>query len=114
MLVHPERVLSAGGESPFVAYHVDRMRQPSVRAANRQLVRWSGRQIPSEQLGGISVPVALIWGRNDRIMRFRTAEETSARFGWPLYPIDDCGHVPFAERPEAFLEALRAALEARP
>jgi len=57
------------------------------------------------------VPVALIWGRNDRVMRFRTAEKASARFGWPLYPID-AGHIPMAEGPDAFLEALRAAMGA--
>ena len=43
-------------------------------------------------------------------MRFRIAEEASARFGWPLYPIDACGHVSSVERPEAFLDALHAAI----
>jgi pimeloyl-ACP methyl ester carboxylesterase len=111
-LAHPE-LFRAGTEEPraaFVAYHVDRMSDAGVRAANRALVRWSLRPIPSERLRKITVPAALIWGRNDRIMRFRIAERTSARTGWPLYPIEDCGHVPMAERPEAFLEALRSAM----
>jgi pimeloyl-ACP methyl ester carboxylesterase len=56
------------------------------------------------------VPVALIWSRNDRITRFRIAEETSTRFGWPLYPIEDCGHFAIGERPDAFLDALHAAI----
>ena len=56
------------------------------------------------------MPVALIWGRNDRVMRFRIAEEASARFGWPLYLLDDCGHVSSVERPQAFVEALHAAV----
>ena len=30
----------------------------------------------------------------------------STRFGWPLHVIDDAGHVPHIEQPEAFLGAL--------
>jgi len=44
-------------------------------------------------------------------MKFRIAQKASARLGWPLYPID-AGHIPMAERPDAFLEALRAAIVA--
>jgi len=109
----PDRVRTEGGErwEALQAYHIDRTTQPSVRAANRQLLRRIGmRQISPEQLRKIDVPVALIWGRNDRIMRFRIAVETNSRFGWPLYPIDDCGHVSSVERPDAFLEALQAAI----
>jgi pimeloyl-ACP methyl ester carboxylesterase len=109
----PDRVRSEGGErwEALRAYHIDRTSQPTVRAANRQLLRRIGvRRIPPDQLQKIGVPVALIWGRNDRVMRFRIAEEASGRFGWSLYPIDDCGHVSSVERPEAFLDALHAAI----
>ena len=109
----PDRVRTEGGErwETLQAYHIDRTTQPSVRAANRQLLRRIGvRRIPPDQLRKIGVPVALIWGRNDRIMRFRIAEEASAHFGWPLYPIDDCGHVSSVECPDAFLDALQAAI----
>jgi pimeloyl-ACP methyl ester carboxylesterase len=109
-----DRVRAGRGDrwTPFQAYQIDRASQPSVGAANRQLLRRIGtRRIPVDQLKKIRVPVALIWGRNDRVMRFRTAEKASARFGWPLYPID-AGHIPMAERPDAFLEALRAAMGA--
>jgi pimeloyl-ACP methyl ester carboxylesterase len=108
-----ERVRAEGGErwEALEAYHIDRTTQPSVRAANRQLLRRIGvRRIRPDQLRKIDVPVALIWGKNDRVMRFRIAEEASARFGWPLYPIDDCGHVSSVERPDAFLDALQAAI----
>jgi pimeloyl-ACP methyl ester carboxylesterase len=71
-------------------------------------------RIRFDQLRRISVPVALIWARNDRLTRFRIAKEASARFGWPLYPIDDCGHFAIGERPDAFLQALGAATNARP
>jgi pimeloyl-ACP methyl ester carboxylesterase len=109
----PDRVRTEGGErwEALQAYHIDRTTQPSVRAANRQLLRLIGvRRIPPDQLRKIDVPVALIWGRNDRIMRFRIAVEANSRFGWPLYPIDDCGHVSSVERPDAFLEVLHAAI----
>jgi pimeloyl-ACP methyl ester carboxylesterase len=92
------------------AYGLELARTPSVRAANRRLLRELGtRQIPSEQLAGIAVPTALVWGRQDRVMRLRIAEEASARYGWPLHVVEDAGHFAI-ERPEAFEAALAAAL----
>jgi pimeloyl-ACP methyl ester carboxylesterase len=94
------------------AYDMDRTAQPSVRRADGQLLRRLNMpRIPADQLLRIDVPVALIWSRNDRITRFRIAEESSARFGWPLYPIDDCGHFLIGDRPDAFVDALRAATD---
>jgi pimeloyl-ACP methyl ester carboxylesterase len=113
-LAHPDGVAAPDAEaSPFVVYHVDRARQPSVRAANRRLVRWSIRPIPVDKLRTIRVPVSLIWGAEDHIMRARIARRASARLGWPLVAIPECGHVPFVDQPQAFLAALRTALEAR-
>ena len=43
-------------------------------------------------------------------MRFRIAKKASESLGWPLHPIYNCGHGPHIERPEAFLEALRAGM----
>lgn len=113
VFVDPEQARAGWGEhwAAFEAYHIERAGQPGVGAANRELLRRIGvRRIPSDQLRNIGVPVALIWGRNDRVMRFRIAEKVSARFGWPLYPIHDCGHVPHVERPDAFADALHAAI----
>jgi pimeloyl-ACP methyl ester carboxylesterase len=95
------------------AYGLELARTPSVRAANRRLLRELGtRPIPPEQLAGIAVPTALIWGRQDRVMRLRIAERASARHGWPLHVIEDAGHFTI-EQPEAFRSALAAALERR-
>jgi pimeloyl-ACP methyl ester carboxylesterase len=92
-------------------YQIDRARQPTVSAANRTLLRQLGtKSVPGEELRRIHVPVAMIWGRHDRVMPFRYAERASAAYGWSLYPIDDAGHVPFVEQPAAFEAALRAAL----
>lgn len=73
-----------------------------------------GRRIPPNRLRTTSVPVALIWGRGDRLMHFRIAEKASAEFGWPLYPIDDSATGLTSNAPTPSLEALGAAMDARP
>jgi pimeloyl-ACP methyl ester carboxylesterase len=113
VLQDPERVLPGMGEwfAALRAYHVDRTKQPSLRRASAQLLRRIGmRRIPADRLRKITVPVALIWGRNDRVMRFPIAERASARFGWALYPIDRADHASLFDQPDASLEALRAAI----
>ena len=108
--VDPARARALMG-SDAQAYGLELARTPSVRAANRRLLRELGtRPIPSGQLAAIAVPTALIWGRQDRVMRLRIAEEASARYGWPLHVIEDAGHFAI-ERPEAFRSALAAALD---
>jgi pimeloyl-ACP methyl ester carboxylesterase len=108
--VDPARARALLGEHAQ-AYALELARTPSVRAANRRLLRELGtRPIPAGQLAGIAVPTALVWGRQDRVMRLRIAEEASARYGWPLHVVEDAGHLSI-ERPEAFGAALRAALE---
>jgi pimeloyl-ACP methyl ester carboxylesterase len=110
--VDPARVRALMGErwEASQAYSLERARTPSVRAANRRMLRELGtRTIPPEDLARIAIPTALVWGRHDRVMRLRIAQEASARYRWPLHVIEDAGH--FAvEQPEAFRGALRAAL----
>jgi pimeloyl-ACP methyl ester carboxylesterase len=110
--VDPARVQALMGArwEASQAYGLDRARTPSVRAANRRMLRELGtRTIPPEQLARIAVPTALVWGRHDRVMRLRIAERASVRYGWPLHVVEDAGH--FAvEQPEAFRAALWAAL----
>jgi pimeloyl-ACP methyl ester carboxylesterase len=112
--VDPARVRALNGErwEASQAYNLDLARTPSVRAANRRLLRELGtRTIPPQELARIAVPTALVWGRHDRVMRLKIAEAASARYGWPLHVVEDAGH--FAvEQPQAFREALRAALRA--
>ena len=97
---------------PFRAYSLALSRSPSVRAANRRLLRELGLpRIPPADLARIAVPTTLIWGRQDRVMPLATAEEASARYGWPLQVVEDAGHFLGMDQPEAFLAALRAALE---
>jgi len=110
--VDPSRVRALLGErwEASQAYNLDRARTPSVRAANRRLLRELGtRTIPPQELARIAVPTSLIWGRHDRVMRLRIAEAASARYGWPLHVVEDAGHFSL-EQPQAFRAALRAAL----
>ena len=94
------------------AYNLDRANASNLRTVQRRLMeRFGIPVIPAEDLGRISVPTSLIWGRHDRATSLSVAEATGARYGWPLHVIEHCADDPPLEQPEAFLRALRAALE---
>jgi pimeloyl-ACP methyl ester carboxylesterase len=95
----------------MTAYALDRFGTPSVKAAMRSLMRQLGSAIPSDDLDSIAVPTTLIWGRHDLGVRLKVAEAASARYGWPLHVIEDARDDPAIEQPEAFLGALRTALD---
>jgi len=99
---------------PFVAYNLEGARGPGGKAVGRMMRELGVPRIPAEELARIDVPTTLIWGRQDRANRLRIAERAGARFGWPLRVIEDCADDPPRDRPETFLEALRAALTAGP
>ena len=65
------------------------------------------------EVARIDVPTSLIWGRQDRVMPLAAAREASVRYGWPLDVIEDAGHFLGLDQPEAFLQALRRALDQR-
>ncbi len=63
--------------------------------------------------GGLEVPVALIWGREDSVTPPDQALALQIALGEaPIFWIEDAGHVPQVESPEAFHEALAEALAA--
>jgi pimeloyl-ACP methyl ester carboxylesterase len=95
----------------MVAYALERFRTPSVKAAMRSLVRQLASAIAPADLDQIAVPTTLIWGRHDLGVRLSVAEAASARYGWPLHVIENARDDPAFEQPDAFLEALRAALD---
>ena len=95
----------------MAAYALDRFRTPSVKAAMRSLMSQLASPIPSGDLHRIAVPTTLIWGRHDLGVRLNVAEAASARYGWPLHVIENARDDPAIEQPEAFLEALRTALD---
>ncbi len=66
----------------------------------------------AKELHKIHVPVALIWGKNDKITPPEVAVEFSqllpnAELTW----IDQCGHAPMMEQPEEFNRILKGFLE---
>ncbi|MDO3625998.1 alpha/beta fold hydrolase [Mucilaginibacter sp. BT774] len=66
----------------------------------------------AKDLHKIHIPVALIWGKNDKI----TPPEVAVEFNQllpnsELYWIDQCGHAPMMEHPEEFNRLLKAFLE---
>ncbi len=68
----------------------------------------------AKDLADMDVPVCLIWGKNDTITPPEVAEEFHK--GFPdsdLFWIDQCGHAPMMEHPEAFNEILDAWYDAR-
>ncbi len=86
---------------------------PGVKRTMRQVAKVGlTGSIPEGDLAKISMPVALIWGRRDPPGPRRSAsgERLSARLGWPIRMVEDAGHLPHVEQPEAFVDALRAAL----
>lgn len=113
-LVDRDGVIRQLGEDwePFLAYNLERARDPEVKAAMRALMKAVGvPRIPSEDLERITVPTTLIWGRHDRAIRLGVAEAASERYGWPLHVVDDAGDDPKLERPGAFVDALYGAID---
>jgi len=97
----------------FLAYTLDRARSAAGKAALRVVMReLAVPAVAPADLEHLRVPVTLIWGRQDPVVRLRIAETASRRYGWPLHVIADAGDDPPMEQPEAFLHALRGALAA--
>lgn len=65
-----------------------------------------------KDLHKIKIPVALIWGRNDKITPPEVAEEFNQLLpDVELHWIDKCGHAPMMEHPVEFNEKLKAFLD---
>jgi pimeloyl-ACP methyl ester carboxylesterase len=93
------------------AYALDRARTKELKRALRSLMpNFALPAIPSEDLKRLKIPTTLIWGRHDRQVRLRIAEDASVRYGWPLHIIDNAADDPAYEQPGAFMAALRADL----
>lgn len=62
----------------------------------------------SKELANITIPVGLIWGKNDKITPPEVAEEFCAKLpNASLSWIDKCGHAPMMEQPVQFNQQLR-------
>jgi 2-hydroxymuconate-semialdehyde hydrolase len=97
----------------FGAYLRSRATVPHVKRTMRQLIAAGTQQIPDAELRRIAVATTLVWGRHDRFVPLGLAGAASRRLGWPLQVIDDAGHVPHIERPDAFVSASVPSLDRR-
>ena len=107
--------ISARGQHPewfdaFDHYCVSHGAVAHVKRTMRQLVRIGTRRIPDVELRRIRIPTVLLWGRHDRMTPLGLAQSAATKLGWPLHVIDDAGHVPHLETPDAFLRALPSGL----
>jgi FAD/FMN-containing dehydrogenase/pimeloyl-ACP methyl ester carboxylesterase len=93
--------------SVFEAYNLARARTPGTMAAVGDLVGRFG-MTTVDDVGRITVPVALVWGREDLATPLSVAEAFSERHGWPLHVIESCADAPQIEQPAALVRALAA------
>jgi len=99
--------------SAYSRYAVELVRTPQVQQAMGSFLELYAAPIPSNVLERIDVPTTLIWGRHDLATPVGVAREAAQRYGWPLHVVDDAGDDPPLDQPEAFVNALRAALTGR-
>jgi len=88
----------------------DKAKTRPVKRAMSRLIKFGTKRIPDSELARISSPVALVWGRGDRMTPVSVAEVAVREHGWPMHVVDGAAHVPHLEQPERFLYALSDAL----
>jgi 2-hydroxymuconate-semialdehyde hydrolase len=106
------RALDSTWFDAFSANCCMQARRRSVRRTGRRLVVDQTRPMPVADLRRISVPTALLWGRNDRMVPIAIAEHARATTGWPLHVVESAAHAPHMEQPARFLGALANAMGA--
>jgi 2-hydroxymuconate-semialdehyde hydrolase len=90
----------------FGTYTRSRAAVPHVKRTMRTLIELGTARVPDAELRRIGIPVALLWGRHDRMVPAALAQAAGTRLGWPLHVIDDAAHVPHLEQPDRFLDRL--------
>jgi len=92
---------------------VDAARRPGTTEILNGL--WRSFSGPEHDLragaGGISAPTLLVWGVHDPVVPPRLGRRAAATIPGARLIVLDAGHVPFADRPEAFLAAVLPFLE---
>jgi pimeloyl-ACP methyl ester carboxylesterase len=87
------------------------LQMPGWDEALRRFTRSGGYPSVRSRLSQISQPTLILWGRQDRILGTRDAEVFAQQLPQSqLTWIEDCGHVPHLEQPEATAQAILAGL----
>lgn len=77
----------------------------------RQLMP-GGKPLPLPDYGKVNVPVLIIWGENDRIIRRERGERLASALPVArLVIVEECGHNPHEEKPEQTCAIIREFLE---
>ncbi len=72
-------------------------------AGGRQALDLTGR------IGAITLPVQMIWGRDDRIIPVAHAEALASR--WPVHILDETGHLPHLEKSGEVNRLIKAFID---
>ncbi|MBI3968970.1 MAG: alpha/beta fold hydrolase [Chloroflexi bacterium] len=81
--------------------------EAALAAARQAADVFGQREVYREELSGLQLPTALVWGEQDRVVPARHARESVARLrDGHLFLIPDCGHLPHVERPDQFVAAV--------
>lgn len=95
----------------LVRYLTHLARTPSIRQANRRLLRELGLPaIAGETLARIKAPVELVWGSRDRVVPVERAQLAAGRLGWPLHVIDNAGHLAVLDQPATVADAILSSI----
>jgi pimeloyl-ACP methyl ester carboxylesterase len=69
---------------------------------------------PPVELEKIEIPTLVVWGAHDELISPESGRRAAARLPHSAFVlIDDCGHLPMEEQPEALLQAILPFLERR-
>ena len=96
----------------FCDYTLARAQAREVKATMGRLFFSQAKQVPSDELAQLRIPLALLWGRHDRMVPVHMAESAAADHRWPLFIVEDAAHAPHIEQPRRFVEVLREACAA--
>jgi 2-hydroxymuconate-semialdehyde hydrolase len=98
--------------SAFETYTRQRAGERHIKRTMRQLISPQTKPIGDDELDRVDIPVALLWGRHDRMVPLAIGEHAARRHGWPLHVVDDAAHAPHVEQPNRFIEVLTSVLAA--
>jgi pimeloyl-ACP methyl ester carboxylesterase len=91
---------------------------PGARESIERLARYFEDGLDEEPVGeglaGSSMDMLLVWGVEDTLVPVETGRAAAALLGKPLVEIEQAGHAPYFERPEAFHTAVIAHLSPDP
>jgi pimeloyl-ACP methyl ester carboxylesterase len=94
--------------SPFMSYNLESSRDPvRMEALGRLIAALAAQPIPEKDMARITVPVLMIWGRQDRAVPLAVGKAANRKYGWPLRVVDDAADAVALEQPEAMAKIVR-------